>query len=995
MQRRWATWFVMVIGGLAMAAGASWTFAEWRFEAGLSRARADLAAQRFEEARRWLAAQSTERPARAEAAYLLGISERALGHSEAAAVAFSRVPIGSRFGMQATLARARTLIDDLGRYAEAEEVLVAALAGAGRNPTAADLRYTFSQLLYWEGRLDEMRRLLQDGWNTSPDRAGDLHDLWRIDNAPLTFEQIQATVEKVAHKAPDDDRIWLVRANLAIQSGQFAEATRWLDACTARRPDDPVVWHARLRWALAADRLYEVRRCLAHLPATDFSLIDVSSIRAWVAAREGDTEAERTALEELIVQVPGHMKALERSAALASKAGQSDRAAEFRRRKAEADLVKERYYRILEAPGPIVRFAELGDLAEKLGRGFEARGWWFLAERRDPSDPRSAAAVARLGPPRPDSRPAIGATLAALLEDRPSSLGQTGQAPSRAPASAGGSRRSTSPSFRDDAQTAGLVFVFDNGKSPRHQLPETTAGGVGLLDYDGDGRLDVYVVQGGAFPPDPARPSGGDRLFRNRGDGTFVDVTESSGISGLSRGYGHGVAVADFDNDGHPDLFITRWHSYALYRNRADGTFEDVTDRAGLGGDRDWPTSAAFADLDKDGDLDLYVCHYLVWDAEHPTLCPRGAQPDESRDPNRRYDYCMPNPFPARPDHLFRNDGGHFVDVSDRAGIIDRNGRGLGVVAADLDEDGWVDLFVANDTTANYLWHNDGGMKLEETGITAGVACNAAGAFQAGMGTAVGDLDGDGRPDLFVTNFYGESTTFFQNMGGGAFTDRTSEVGLAGPSRYLLGFGIVAFDANNDGRLDLATTNGHVIDLRSTAPLEMPGLLLIGGGEHGRLVDVTESAGPAWRIPRIGRGLAVGDLDNDGRLDLIAIPQGSPLVYLHNQTPDGHSVTFHLEGSRSNRDAVGAVVTITAGGRRQRAWRYGGGSYQSASDPRIHFGLDGDSIEQVEVRWPSGRVDRFGRLEADRGYRLREGDLTPSPLAGFGRRPATGDPPSR
>jgi enediyne biosynthesis protein E4 len=454
----------------------------------------------------------------------------------------------------------------------------------------------------------------------------------------------------------------------------------------------------------------------------------------------------------------------------------------------------------------------------------------------------------------------------------------------------------------------------------------------------------------------------------------------------VKRGYGHGVAVGDFDNDGHPDLFVTYWRSYVLYRNRGDGTFDDITARAGLGGDRDWPTSAAFADLDNDGDLDLYVCHYLVWDAEHPTLCERPTKSGEAIDPDRRYDYCMPNPFPARPDHLFRNDGGRFVDVTAEAGIVDPDGRGLGVVAADLDEDGLIDLFVANDSTVNYLWHNLGGMKFEQAGVMSGVACNAQGAFQSGMGTAVGDLDGDGLPDLTVTNFYGESTTFFKNMGRGIFADQTAAIGLAAPSRYLLGFGIVLFDANNDGRIDLVQTNGHVDDHRPNFPFDMPALLLIGG-DHGRLVDVTSEAGPVWNVPRLGRALAAGDLDNDGRLDLVSVPQNTPLVFFHNQTAstDGHAVSFLLEGTRSNRDGVGTVVTVTAGGRRRRAWRYGGGSYQSASDSRLHFGLGQHQIDGVEVRWPSGRIDRFAHLDVDRCYRLKEGDTTPTPLRTFSR----------
>jgi hypothetical protein len=513
------------------------------------------------------------------------------------------------------------------------------------------------------------------------------------------------------------------------------------------------------------------------------------------------------------------------------------------------------------------------------------------------------------------------------------------------------------------------------------------SGGVGILDYDGDGWLDVYVVQGGTFPPGPLRPrDNGDRLFRNRGDGTFEDVTERSGIASLPQGYGLGVAVGDYDNDGHPDLFLTRWRSYTLFRNRGDGTFEDQTAAAGLDGDRDWPSSAAFADLDNDGDLDLYVCHYLQWDDEHPTLCERTLKPGEPVDPDRRYNYCMPNPFPARSDHLFRNDRGRFVDVTAEAGLNDQDGRGLGVVAADVDDDGLVDLFVANDTTANYLLHNLGGFRFEEIGAAAGIACNASGAFQGGMGTAVGDVDGDLLPDLAVTNFYGESTTFFRNLGGGLFGDQTAEIGLAAPSRFMVGFGLALLDVNNDGRLDLAAINGHVIDERPDYPLAMPALLLTGSAD-GRLVDVSQKAGSPWTTPRIGRGLAVGDLDNDGRPDLLLLGQNSPLAYLHNQTDLGsnHSLTLQLEGTASNRDAVGAVVTVRAGGQSKRAWRAGGGSYQSASSPRLHFGLSrATRAEEVEVRWPSGRVDQYHNLDADRGYLLKEGNPEPARLPGPG-----------
>ena len=432
--------------------------------------------------------------------------------------------------------------------------------------------------------------------------------------------------------------------------------------------------------------------------------------------------------------------------------------------------------------------------------------------------------------------------------------------------------------------------------------------------------------------------------------------------------------MGDYDNDGRPDLFLTRWRAYGLYHNRGDGTFEDVTAAAGLGGDRNWPTSAAFADLDGDGDLDLYVCHYLAWDAWNPRIC-RDRQ-------TSAYIYCMPRLVDTLPDHVFRNDGGRFVNVTTEAGIVDRDGPGLGVVAADLDEDGRVDLYVANDGMANFLFRNRGGFRFEEVGLAAGVAAAADGGFYSGMGVDCGDLDGDGRLDLVVTNFYGQGTTFYHNLGGGVFADRTAAIGLLAASRSLLGFGVALFDFNNDGRLDLASANGHVNDLRPNFPYAMPAQLLAGRAD-GSLIDVSDRAGPPWLVPRIGRGLVASDLDNDGRVDLLVLGQNAPLAYFHNRTQGGHSLTLRLEGTTSNRDGVGTTVTIVAAGRRQVAQRVGGGSYQSASDPRLHFGLESSRrVESVEVHWPSGRIDRFHDLAADAGYLLREGDPAPQPLSG-------------
>jgi len=537
------------------------------------------------------------------------------------------------------------------------------------------------------------------------------------------------------------------------------------------------------------------------------------------------------------------------------------------------------------------------------------------------------------------------------------------------------------PQFSDDAEEAGLHFIHQSGSATGRLIPTVTnAGGVGLIDYDRDGRLDVFFVQSGTFPPGPASAHGGDRLFRNRGDGTFEDATERAGLGG-ARGYGHGVAVGDIDNDGFPDLFVTRWRSYGLYRNRGDGTFEDATGRCGLGGDRDWPTSAAFADLDNDGDLDLYVCHYLAWDEHDPRTCVDPADPALYA--------CNPRAFPALPDHLFRNDGGRYIDATEEAGIVDRDGRGLGVVAADLDGDGRVDLSVANDMSANLLFLNKGGFRFEEWAHEAGVAANSGGGYQAGMGIACGDLDGDGRPDLAVTNFYGESTSYFRNLGQGLFSDQTAASGLKAPSRSLLGFGVAMLDANNDGLLDLLTANGHVLDGRPLFPWKMPMQLLVGG-PPGRLTDVSRGAGPPFETPHIARGLAAGDLDNDGRIDAVIQCQDEPSVYLHNHSEGGHFLVLGLEGTESNRDGIGATVTVAGSdGRRHSLQRTGGGSYQSASSPHLHVGLGmATVVDAVEVRWPSGRVDRFHDLPADVGYRLREGEREARPLPGY-------DPPGR
>jgi thioredoxin-like negative regulator of GroEL len=948
----------------------------WRFEVALDAAKRAVVSGDFRSAGTSLARLSIRRPGRPEVEYLLGVCEEALGRPEAALAALGRVASDSPYATEAALRRARLGIGR-GRFADAEAVV--APFSQGKGTEAFEARRILAELFWLEGRLDELRPLIEANWaylwRTGRSASREAIEILRthvtLDLFPLPIGQIKAALGHASEQAPDDDRVCLARANLATRTGRFAEAEPWLDDCLHKRPDDPSVWRAVLDWALATGRADRARQAIEKLPARSEPPHRVASLRAWFAARRGDATAERVALERALEAAPDDLAAIERLAELAAGAGEVDRAVGLRRRKAELDEAVHAYRHLYNKGEPERNAVAMARLAGQLGRRFEAQGFLTLAARRNPEDREAKSALARVTFPEPRTE-APGETLADLLS---TDLG-SGTAPSDVRGITPGPAPGQWPSFRDDAAAAGIAFVFDNGASEIHQLPEMASGGVGLLDYDGDGWLDIYVVQGGPFPPAPGpAPPQGDRLFHNKGDGTFEDVTAATGVAAMRGGYGHGVAVGDVDNDGDPDLFVTRWRSYSLYRNNGDGTFEEATDRWGLGGDRDWPTSAAFADLDGDGDLDLYVCHYLIWDPANPMRC---------RSPSAKgFISCDPHLFPALPDHFFRNDGGRFVDVSAGSGLVDNDGRGLGVLAADLDGDGKIDLFVANDGTANFLLRNLGGFRFEEVGHPSGVACNAAGGYQAGMGVACGDLDADGRLDLAVTNFYGESTTFFRSLGGGQFADQTAAVGLAAPSRYLLGFGVAFLDANADGRLDLLTVNGHVSDFRPQAAYTMPAQLLLG--DTGvRLVDASRRAGEPLQAPRLSRGLAVGDLDNDGKIDAVVVNQNDPLSYFHNVTSVGHSVTLLLQGTSSNRDAVGARVKLEAGGRRQFATRYGGGSYLSSGDPRLHFGLGTAKwIEHLEVQWPSGRVDRHHRLPADTAYLLREGDPVSRPLKGW------------
>jgi hypothetical protein len=533
----------------------------------------------------------------------------------------------------------------------------------------------------------------------------------------------------------------------------------------------------------------------------------------------------------------------------------------------------------------------------------------------------------------------------------------------------GGAPEAPAALFREvPPEESGITWVHDNALSADRFLPETTGAGAAFLDYDGDGWMDVYLVNSG--PCDFFRPRVplANALYRNNGNGTFTDVTDKAGVAGGT--FGMGAFAADYDNDGHTDLYVTAYGRATLYRNEGDGTFTDATEKAGVAVPG-WTTPAVFFDYDGDGRLDLFAGTYVRYGLEWPTSC--------SGTPHGKRYYCVPRIFEPLTSFLFRNEGGgRFADVSDAAGFSRAPGKALGVVATDFDDDGQLDLFVTNDTSPNFLWMNRGGGRFEETGLAAEVAFSANGKPRSSMGTDTADYDGDGRQDLAIGNIDHELFALYRNRGGAAFTDEAEANGLAAATKVISCWGVRFLDYDNDGRPDLVLANGHPDDMLEGAGLSVryrqP--LLLFRNEGGRYRNASAEAGPAFRKEMPSRGLAVGDYDNDGRLDVLVATNGAAPMLLRNEAAAGHWLGVRLQGTTANRDAIGARVAWSAGGVVRRRFHSGGGSYLSSHDPRLVLGLGAAvAVDWVEVRWPrpSTRVERFAKVPAGRYVTLVEG----------------------
>jgi len=532
--------------------------------------------------------------------------------------------------------------------------------------------------------------------------------------------------------------------------------------------------------------------------------------------------------------------------------------------------------------------------------------------------------------------------------------------------------------FTDVTAALGVHFNYFSSHTVKHYLLETMGGGVALFDYDNDGRLDIFLVNGAPLQdptpkgsiPQKGGPNYWNRLYHQKADGSFEDVTEKAGLEGA--GYGMGVAVGDYDNDGFEDLYVTAYGGNKLYHNNGDGTFTDVTRKAGAAGSG-WSTSAAWVDLDNDGLLDLVVLRYLQWDFDD-IWC------GEHKEGYRAY--CHPDVFQPISPLVYHNDGnGHFTEVSQKTGLS-KPGKGLGIALADYDRDGHIDLFVANDSMVEFLYHNKGDGTFEETGLLSEVAVDGDGRTFAGMGVDFADYNNDGWPDLIITDLANQRYALYQNNRDSTFTYDSFTSGIARVTMAHSGWGVRFLDYDNDGWKDLLVAQGHDLD---TVELSYPNLhyrepMLLLRNTGKEFVDVSTASGAVFSQPWLGRGMAIGDIDNDGRLDSVVTTNDGPAHILHNETPtQNHWLKVKLVGHKSNRDAIGAEVKLVTAKGQQCATVSTAGSYLSASDKRIHFGLGSESSAQsVEIRWPSGITQTLKNVSADQILTVDE----PSAAAG-------------
>jgi len=529
-----------------------------------------------------------------------------------------------------------------------------------------------------------------------------------------------------------------------------------------------------------------------------------------------------------------------------------------------------------------------------------------------------------------------------------------------------GAQNTTPVRFTDITAKAGIRFVHTNGAFGKKYLPETLGPGCAFIDFDGDGWQDILLVNGTTWPGQPRRGST-PQLYRNNRDGTFIDVTRTAGLA--IEIYGMGAAVGDYNNDGTDDIFITALGQSRLFRNTGKGTFIDATAASGLAGKDEFSSSAAWVDYDRDGHLDLVVANYVQWSIDKDIHCTLDGA---------RKSYCTPESYKGASPRLWRNNGGGaFTDVTDKAGLQDATSKGLGVAILDQNSDGWPDILLANDTQPNKLYVNNGKGSFSDRGVLAGIAFSEDGVARAGMGVDAADYDRSGRPSVIISNFSNQMLSLYHNEGNGLFVDEAprSEVGRA--SLLTLGFACFFFDYDLDGWLDIFVANGHIeADIERIQSrikyAQPPHIFRNNGG--GKFTDVTKALGPEFAAPRVARGAAYADIDNDGDLDLLMTVNGGAARLFRNDSGINKSLRIRLAGERSNRNGIGAVVKVNAGPDRQWQMMRSGSSYLSQSELVLTFGLGNRPLaDSIEITWPSGQVDRLANVVAGQFVTVREG----------------------